>query len=296
MFTAVSLTPLTLWLIRNSLVANSVTNRTLAFHPVQRSAILTAIYTFGLWVLPGIQTTLVTGLLFVCLIGLVFILQFRLNRSIPVILIWCGLFILVYCGFLIASITFVDAHTPLDIRILFPVYAVSLICILGGLANLMPRLKAIPFVRVLPLGVCLAYLVLNMIAGSQMLNTIYNNGQGYTSQSWHQSELMSQAFLLSENATLYSNVPDAIYFVRDAVVQGIPLKAFATSLQKNDSYTIDFEAMVEDMHLNQAKIVYFNRVSRWYLPTQAELARNPSFSIIFENKEGMIYEYDRSVP
>lgn len=292
LFTAVSLTPIALWLIRNWLFATSTTNRTIIFHPLQISELSGAIHTFGLWVLPGIRTTLGSGAIFIFLMAFSYAIHRRFNRPESGILMWCGLFVLVYCGFLIFSITFIDAATPLNPRILFPVYAASLIWLLSGFSALLPRIKAIPFVRVLPLAVSLAYLGLSITSGVQYLNSFYLYGQGFTSQSWQDSELMNQALLLSENRPIYSNAPDAIYFVGDKVSRGIPVQVFATSRLKNEAYDLDFNAMITEMSVQNAKIVYFNRVSRWYLPTQEELVQVAPFSIIFENDEGAIYAYD----
>lgn len=290
LFTAVSCVPLILWLGRNALVAESVTNRVIAYHAVQWDNILNAVYTFSLWLLPGVQVSLTAGVIFLLLLAVAIGLKRPFRQPIAVQVIWCTLFVAGYLAFLLFSLSFIDAHTSLGYRILFPVYVISLIILFAGLASLLPSIQKIPFVRVLPLGAFLAHFTLNVMAGQQILTLFYEYGMGYTAVSWQDSELMAQTFLLADSAKIYTNVPDAIYFARDEVVTGVPVRLYATSLEENLAYDAEMAEMLTLATGQEAVVVYFNRIARWYLPTEEELVQTGLLTAVFQNKEGTIYK------
>ncbi|MCA9918197.1 MAG: phospholipid carrier-dependent glycosyltransferase [Anaerolineales bacterium] len=289
LFVILSSSPIFIWFVRNSLVADSVANRVLAYHAIQWLDIVDAVYSFGLWLLPGVKETFAAGIIFWILLVSAIVGKRPFRQSVSITFVWCILFVFGYLGFLVFSISFIDAHTPLNYRILFPVYVISIIILLAGFANLLPQIQKIPFVRLLPLAALLVYLILNVIAGQRMMRLFYKFGQGYTDVLWQDSELMTQTFLLAENATIYTNVPDAFYFAREEIASGVPIKVYATSMQKNTAFDDEVREMLDMMANHEAVLVYFNRIYRWYLPTEEELAQIAPLTVFFENEEGAIY-------
>lgn len=289
LFVAISFWPLFIWFIRNSLMADSVANRVIAYHAIQWMDITDAVQTFSLWLLPGIRVMFVSGVIFFLLLIVAIVVKRPFRQPVSALFIWCTLFVFGYLAFLVFSISFIDAHTPLNYRILFPVYVTSIIILLAGFSDVLPKIQNIPFVRLLPFGLLLIYLILNIIAGQQLATLFYQYGQGYTDVSWQNSELMMRTFQLAENDPVYTNVPDAFYFAREEVVKGVPIKIYATSMQQNEAYDNQLAEMFETMADHKAVVVYFNRISRWYLPTEAELTQTGPLEVIFENEEGAIY-------
>lgn len=293
LFTAVACLPLVIWFMRNAIQADSATNRVIAYHAIRgEQLLLDALYTFGLWLLPGIRVSLVTGIGYLLLLLVALVVKRPFRPPVSIMFVWCVFFVFVYFGFLLFSISFIDAHTPFNYRILFPVYAVSVIILLASLAQLLPKVQKIPFVRVLPLGAFLVYFILNVMAGGKILSSFYQYGQGYTAVAWQESELMNQVFLTTENATVYTNVPDAFYFVSNETVVGVPIEVFATSRMPNEAYSVELEAMFKEMQEKSAVLVYFDRISRGYLPTEEQLKQMAPLTAAFENQEGTIYVWE----
>lgn len=293
-FTTVASMPLIVWFLRNALLTDSATNRTIAYHAVQWQHIQDAISTFGLWFLPGIKTTVAASIGYLLVLVVAMSLKRPFRQPPSAIFLWCCLFVFVYFGFLLFSISFIDAHTPLNYRILFPLYAVSVIIVWTGFAKLLPKVQDIPFVRVLPLGAFMIYFILNVMAGWYVVRSFYQNGQGYTGVVWQESELMDSLSLLEENTTIYTNVPDAFYFTGDTIGIGVPIKLFATSKTQNEAYSVELEAMLKKVEEGSGVIVYFDRISRWYLPTEAELTQMAPLTAAFANQEGTIYVWENN--
>ncbi len=151
LFGLITVGPLALWLLRNSLSAGTATSRELFFHPVNRQQIGAALTTLGSWFLiPDSASGLIKALPYLAL-GLV-ILAVMIARhrrqeqktgragwatlsALPVLIRIILIFIPLYTLFLLISLTFLDANTPLDSRILSPVYVTGVILVVYFLAE-----------------------------------------------------------------------------------------------------------------------------------------------------------------
>jgi hypothetical protein len=183
----------------------------------------------------------------------------------------------------------VDAHTPLDPRLLSPVYVLSLIFFVSVSWNI-SRLKKNPR---LWWGILAISLVLIFIkSGHTMASAIHlrQEGRGYTNRVWRKSETIAYVKSLPGKAVIYSNGPDAIRFLTGKESTYIPRKVSASTLLSNVDFESQIRAMQNDLTRNDAIIVYFDNISaRWYLPSKKELENLYRIPVLLRLQDGTVY-------
>jgi len=150
LFGTVSGGPLLLWLTRNLALSGAATDRELAFHPVGLAQAWQAVYTISSWLAVPAQTPGLVRLSAVLLIGfatfLVVVRSGLIGRPLPAAVRVVAVFIGSYALFLAASMSLFDANTPLDDRILVPIFATGLIVAAYGVAEVVPVVARRPVV------------------------------------------------------------------------------------------------------------------------------------------------------
>jgi hypothetical protein len=137
---------LSLWFGYSILHSQTMTNRTFAFHPPSLDQISNGLTLIGKWFLPTL--TVISNVIYLSIGVLVLVsVFFALKKKIYLEqdskkseeLIPASLFIIVYVLFIIFSMTFIDAATPFDNRILSPVLIAFLLLLIsfstGGHGN-----------------------------------------------------------------------------------------------------------------------------------------------------------------
>jgi hypothetical protein len=147
-FSILGILPFVLWTVYNqSVAATTPGGRELAFHPVGMPHLWQAVYTLTNWLhlpdnIPGIVR--VPVLLFVVAgLGVSLWWAYRAkpgNTAVPGLLKLLLLFVILYPLFLAFSISFIDANTPLDERILSPLYV-------AGAVLVFPKKSALAILR-----------------------------------------------------------------------------------------------------------------------------------------------------
>jgi hypothetical protein len=189
-----------------------------------------------------------------------------------------GLFTAAYLGFLFVSISFFDAGTPLDRRILSPVYvcAVILAACLGhrllARVPMRPGRQAVLLVcGVLLVGVCLR-------ATLNWMRTAASDGQDYASKAWAQSATMREVERFYRDRRIFSNAPDAVYIVTGSLanmIPGLQPALYAAGGPTGAQGTV---------------IVYFKAVNwRSYIPTETELTKSLPLTLLSSQEDGSIY-------
>ena len=291
LFTLISSAPLALWFIRNAILGDSIANRTILYHPLPLELIPAVLQLWGLWILPGVRVSNGAGLSYLSLMVFAIAVKYWFGRPVSKVFLWCCIFVFLYCGFLVFSISFIDASTPLNYRILLPMFVASIIVFLTSIAELMPKIQNIPFVRLMPLTMFLIYLVLNLIASWRIVSPFYQFGFGYTAVYWQESKLAAETTLFAENVHIYTNAPDALYFTSDIIARSLPATTNPISLQTDADYPGRLQSMLNQVEAGDAVIVYFDTIDRWYLPDKEELLQMAPLNIVFENDEGTIYTW-----
>ncbi|HKJ38490.1 MAG TPA: phospholipid carrier-dependent glycosyltransferase, partial [Anaerolineales bacterium] len=218
------------WAIRNSIVADNVTNRAFAWHPITAENISIGVRTFSEFFIPietlrreMIKQTGIVEAMIVIALGAVLVwtmykawkyiskprqasaLARGGKESREVISFTTGLYVFAYLASIVASMFMFDAATKFRLRILSPVF-VGLLILLVALGIWMRKnyrpLVAVALVAVLSLSV---YKQINTFAlWSQ-------GGMGYASFQWYDSEAMAYLRELPADIKIYTNEPAAVY-------------------------------------------------------------------------------------
>jgi hypothetical protein len=293
LFGGESVLPLGIWLFRNLTVAGNATSRELIFHPIGRANLQQALTTMSSWFLiPGLASgwiKLLVVLLVVSISGLGFILTCSQHKNIPSIARVVILFVLLYFGFFFVSISFVDANTPLDNRILSPVYY-SVIVLLAFALGQVIELFAGKVILTSLVSISMAILLVGfMVQSARFIRTSYQDGIGFNSKSWRQSATLAQVAALPQGIPIYSNAPEAIYIQANIPSGRLPAKYQSANLQINPHYRADLASMNDAIQGRNGVVVYFtNIVQRNTLPQPEELILDLGLRIIQKANDGII--------
>lgn len=213
-FAVIAWIPVGLWLLRNHLVRGSATNRQMGYQPMNIDHWREFILTLGNWIWPFDLPTPAAVALALPLVSGVIVLQVAHRRwshrtpdhatrplhKLPALL-WT--FVGVYLGFLPISISYIDHATPLDMRILVPVFVCALPASIMQLHDLLPsRRIGLGHVAVATTGLIIAGLYIAW--ATIFLTDVRNDGIGYNHKRFVESTLWTQIAGISDRR-LYTN-------------------------------------------------------------------------------------------
>jgi len=165
--------------------------------------------------------------------------------------------ILVYLGFLVISISLVDAATPLNDRILSVIYLPEMILFACGLAWVWKALSG--RVAILRWGIglfCALFLIFSVKDGLSMVQQLSTQGQGFAHQGWQASQTI-QAIQRLPEITLYSNKPTAIYLLTGRSAYNIPTPTDSATGLSRSSYASDRDLIQQRVQQGEALLVLF---------------------------------------
>lgn len=209
------------WSIRNRLLADNATNRTLVYHPVTAENLQLGLSNVAAFLLPveawrrelikipnlfaGILSILVVMLL-IWLLAKAWKKFFQPESQTPDVLSFIAtLYIFGYLASILSSMTWFDASTKFQLRILAPVY-VSLFIMLVYLGYwLWQNQKAISIL------LSLVILSLSLYNYAETLTQLRKGGQGYASFQWFDSKAIKFLAGLPEGTRIYSNETAPVY-------------------------------------------------------------------------------------
>lgn len=298
MILGIGIFPLAVWLLRNKLVADSATNRSLAFHPLKISEfnnIVNALLAF--WMpLSGNAFVKIVFLFFgtcLVLIGIVLVVKDRRREQSEKMnagtQMFAAVFITTYLLFLCAYNSLMDPAVDLSTRVLSPVYApgiILVICVAYKLSRLgNPNTLWWGFL-------VLSSLLISVNAKHAISFAVerHNEGSGYGSRAWAGSKSIEYLQTSSEARTIYSNGIDAIYFLTRREALRIPAKVDATTGKSNSQFAQDINYVRNELLQNRAVVVYLDKITwRWYLPAKDELTNIHKLPVLIQLDDGTIY-------
>jgi hypothetical protein len=297
--TSVASVPVAVWLIRNIMTAHTATNRSFAVHPVGTDHMKALIITLHDFVLPApipgwmkaINLMTLTGALLLALAIMRRQRYIKLNtNSVSMIFTWLGiLFALVYVVLVFVSISFFDAHTPLDRRISLPVFVLLTVAAISLAWSLSHGLQK-PIIWWSFILCVLVSVGVNGIPTAKAVIHMHTNGIGYNSRPWNESMTLSLVKSFGKTVIIYSNGPDVIRFKteRDAIM--IPVHTFPGTRNPNWNYKEQLQAMCEECAKGEAIVVYLNGITRrWYLPNENEMNLTCELPILSQTEDGTVY-------
>lgn len=293
--------PIGVWVVRNLITAQAATNRSFVYHPISSEKIRSGINAFsnqylggisaaGIMVLAAVVTLLLCGLLY---IGVVLFKKRSLlspSQNLNLIFITIGLsFFVSYFAVLLFSITFFDASTPIDGRLLLPVFVL-------GILTLFPLISLYSSVyrhkrawRLLIAGAFGWFLASTPIMMRAAMNS-HANGIGYNSVAWNQSPTLAKLSSLHPEVEIYSNGSDIIRYKLGINARSLPAYFSSSSLVVNETFDAEFSAMCGTLAGGEAILVYLNGITwRDYYPSKQAILAKCELPILYDTSDGTIY-------
>jgi 4-amino-4-deoxy-L-arabinose transferase-like glycosyltransferase len=283
------------WFARNLALVGSPTNRALQFHLPDSSKLLEALDTFSLWLLPGrVPSTLRVGLAAVVTLGLLALTIMFLwkgspsgeRRPVPWIAGWL---LLVYPLSILASLSLLDASTPLDDRILSPLLVAGLLLGICTANEVMSRDVTGRPARVI-LGTLLAgFVALGAARGVGKVLQLRADGQGYASRGWRDSQLVAWVNEHPDKGPIYSNELDALYLLTGRQAYQVPIHWDPVQAEERQDFPEQLARMRERITREGAILILFNTLAsqQAFLPSEAELAEG--LQAAYRTADGVVY-------
>jgi type IV secretory pathway VirB2 component (pilin) len=288
---AISLLPSVLWWSRNYSLTGWLTDRRLAAHPISPGTAAQVIHTITHWIIPTGSSSQRLAVLSVAVLVLGLLLwrsksEFRI-KLLPLetlLIIFCAAYVL----FLFVSISFFDAQTPLDDRVLSPLYF-PLLILAALFLDAIFKLRR----RGITLPILLSVLILSILQVQSITRWAAANreGFGYDRTFWNQSLALKWLRSTPVEAPIYSNAPDLIYFKTQISTYGLPVKQPPSSLETNPQYPAEMQALAEAMD-NQGLLIFFSGIGRSYMPGERELQKEFGLVSILKDEMGSVYGRD----
>jgi len=276
------------------LAAGGSASRALAFHPLGRAQLWQAVFTVTGWLhapatTPGAVRLLLLGLLL--LAGGAVLFWRRRTLLAPT---WRAafmrlllLFVLYYLGFLALSISFLDANTPLDDRILAPVYVTGLFLAMAGAGRLAQTANR-PLLRRAVSATLGLFLIVQLATAASWLREQRSTGLGYSSPVWLQSATLEAVRALPADVDIFSNAPEAINLLAGREALSLPRKNAAMLGERNAGYEDDIAALQQALETG-AVLVYFDAVANRPVVSLPELEERMSLTVADRLPDGALY-------
>jgi hypothetical protein len=315
-FGLISCLPMGLWAIRDVRVGEGVIDREFVFHPAGLRQVVVGLSTVSSWLLLGKVRTDLRIIFFVVEIAaaglFVFFLRrrrqanvaardyhpdnpasgemFRTHGGSSPLLIILLIFIVSYMGVLIFTASFVDADTVLDHRALVPVHVATIVLCCGLAWKTFESFKQRPAIRATFVALAIVFVVSYSTRCAIWFMQTRQDGQGYASRAWKESQTISHVKNLPAGVPIYSNGYDAIYYLTRRSAIYIPEKVKHGTGRDNGNYATEVESMGRVLKERSGVLVYFNKFpERWFLPSETELKQQLELRSAEINSDGSVY-------
>ncbi len=259
------------WGIRNMLVADNATNRTLVYHPLSAENIQTGIYNISEFLIPvetwrrgliQIPNFFLAVSAILALVLLVWVAVkglkkfFQPDSELPEVLSFAnGLYILGYLASIISTMLFFDASTKFKLRILSPVYVGLLVMLV--LLGYWAWQNRSAFLRGLIALAAVFIIGLSAYDTSAFVTKLHKGGQGYASFKWYDSEAMDFLSLLPEGTGIYTNQPGPVYLYTGRPTYVLPDRVDGVTGQERERYEEGVQALQADVLAGNAALALF---------------------------------------
>ena len=297
--TALAIIPITAWAIRNVILTRSAANRVLVFHLIDLNRIKSMIDTFHNFILPSFEKRWINALeIGLVGLGIVFLLVVLIrnrstiheeNRNSRFFIALGTVFSISYILVLFLSISFLDAGTSLDERILLPVFLAMTIAVFATVDLYAVTLRKPAAVPILLL--CVAFIIrINTPVMIKNAERMRSNGIGFNTVFWNESPTLSEVSDLPTDAKVYSNGFDVMRIKTWRETLPLPYKYNSASTLLNPDYTLELVTMCREVNEGSALIVYLDEVNwREYFADEKELVEACTPPLLIDTPDGAIY-------
>ena len=273
-----ALLPISVWGVYGLVSGGSWSfgNRQLLWHPVSWNSLFEALKNLLTWIAPtslmaagpmwGRTLSLCSLLLVPCLFAwLVWVIwnrtkvskqQEKLEGSFTLAFTQ-ALHILVYLCFLGITLTFFDASTPLNDRILSVIYIPEIILFSSAMAWLWNRIQGrMVVLRWFLVALCLLLVGFSIKDGYAAVNQLGREGQGFAHRGIQDSAAI-EAIRLMPPTIIYSNKPGAIFLLTGKPAYVAPTPMDPVTGQSRANFSNDLAQMQQRVKDGQALLVLF---------------------------------------
>ena len=285
----VSSLPLAAWIVRNLIVAGMPTDRPLAFHPVGLDHLKVLVSNLCSFYLPIDVSPWLKLAVLISIAAVVSVQVYRQQSGIAaktlqsLIVVFCA----IYVSFLFVSMSFFDAFTEFEYRILAPVGVFSIVLTISVCLKIATTADQ-TWVRWLSGAFVLSVLVANAPEQWRVVTDLHRNGYYYSARQWRESETLAFVRSIPQSVTVYSNDPWAIGYLVGRRARMIPRKISPMALTPAQDFAQSIRAMCDDVAGNGA-IVAFLKQNTWYLPTAEELQTACGFAVTRRLADGLVF-------
>ena len=298
--TAAVAAPLGLWLVRNAADAGTATGREVGWHVPGADDVRSAFGYVAGWFAPmGFPPALRAAVALAVVVLLAFALRPVLPRLVSrrerVVRVTAlvGL-AAAYLAFLLISRTIADSENPLDDRGFAPAYfalaAVGAAAVVHALARLGDGVGLARRASVIAAAV--------VVAASYTATTAQDvldvEETGYLGRRWRGSETLAQVRTLPLSQTVFSDEPEAIFFLLDRRASSIPVRDDPIADRPHDAYVVQLRRLREQIARGTALVVLFDGERREYLPDDEELLARTGLVRLRRTGDGVLYGGKRS--
>lgn len=289
LLSVVSSVPLAAWIVRNLILVGNPTDRTPAFHPISLHDLKVLVSNLCNFFFPGDFSPWfkVAVLVSIAAVAIVQLLRQQTSVAAKTLLAVLAIFCAVYISFLFVSMSFIDASTEFEYRILAPV-AVFILAAAVAVCFKIASTADRTWVRWLSGAFVFSVIGANAPEHWRMASDLHRNGYYYSSRKWRDSETLAFVRSVPQPVTLYSNQPHAIGYLLGRRARMLPDKVSPLSLIPVKNHPQLLGSMCDDVARNGAMVVYF-KSHRWHLPTAEELQAACSFTVSHRLADGLVF-------
>jgi hypothetical protein len=236
------------------------------WHPPPVSTWLQGAETILGWLLPyrvfssfSDTTVIAAGslLLLILFIGLILasnkVFHSFSNSNRPFSILWFLTLInlIVYIGLILVTVLFLDRLTPLNDRILSPIFLLAFILLLAAVSLFLSARKK-PTIRVVLIG----FFLLFLYRGIQTIRSQREFGLGLSTPHWHKSQALEYLRSLPP-VPIYTNDIPAIYFHADRMAHFIPVKLNPAEGTMRQDYPGELQTMRQTLGDGNGILILF---------------------------------------
>lgn len=295
--------PLVVWFLHTAQTGMLIGNRTLVFHPPSAIMVIAQLYKI-MRVFPGPPWLKGTLLGLLTTLGATLLVNFSTSanehlrkmghHSLTVAMsILCVFFSVCYIALLFLTITFIDAMTPLDTRLLLPVFIFLMIATVLGIWAGAKALRK-PLTRWCFAVLLLILFAVNGLSTASLAINAYRNGLGYSSSQWRNSECIAFIKSVPDNIKVYSNERHAIGFLTNKKTTSLPRRMNPYTLKPNPKFKEELRAIGKECKEEGALLVYLNTSQRSHLPTLSEVESIGNLPVLRRLADGVVYGVEKA--
>ena len=297
-FGAIAIAANFVWTMRNFSLTGSFTNRVFAIHPIGEEKINEAITTLSGWLLytkDSLEIKIMLAAFIILLAaGIVLSILFHPGRSksrqprhTKNVFLLHGI---LFGFFLLFSLTFFDASTRLNSRILSPLYGIALVLLfVEGHSILKPRLRVLiekpqsAFIAIGLLGVLFfASTTLGVISVAR------EQGRGFNSRAWQGSEIIAKLRAMQPDPIIYTNEAFAVLYLTGIPALRVPEKVDPVDGKRRENYEELLAKMKRRLlDPNSALAVFHQGYLRPGMPSLDEMSEG--LIRFHQSSDGIIY-------